>query len=218
MERNPNDLDSARTGAAGSSGAAGSGSYGTAAGGGAVTPGTTPSGTTGIGGTASGYGSMSTTSSTDADGMSGSAGMADESRTEQAKEKLEEGAQAAREKLSQAGDRAREMKTSVERKLADRLEAGANRLRQRGTATSTGTGMDSPAYAAAGTGSAAMSTDDRRMNELQDNVAKGMEKTADWLRNGDVRSTIEEQARTNPGRTLLVALGVGYLLGKTLRR
>jgi hypothetical protein len=217
MERNPNDLDSARTGAAGSSGAAGTGAYGSSASGGATTPGTTPSGTTGIGGTAGGYGSMGSTSTADADGMRGSAGMGDESRTEQVKEKAQEGAEAAREKLSQAGERARDMKSSLEQKLADTLESGAHRLRQRGTSAAS-SGVGSPAYAGAGTATAGAAAGDQRMGELQQNVAKGMEKTADWLRNGDMRSTIEEQARSNPGRTLLVALGVGYLLGKTLRR
>ena len=45
-----------------------------------------------------------------------------------------------------------------------------------------------------------------------------MQKTADFLRSGDMRGSIEEQVRTNPGRTLLIALGVGYALGKALRR
>jgi hypothetical protein len=49
-------------------------------------------------------------------------------------------------------------------------------------------------------------------------AADAMEKTADFLRNGDLRDALEEQVRTNPARTLLIALGVGYLLGKAVRR
>ena len=39
-----------------------------------------------------------------------------------------------------------------------------------------------------------------------------------WLREGDLRATIETQVREHPGRTLLIALGVGYMLGKTFRK
>jgi hypothetical protein len=33
-----------------------------------------------------------------------------------------------------------------------------------------------------------------------------------------MKEMLEEQVRTNPARTLLIALGVGYLLGKAIRR
>ena len=52
-------------------------------------------------------------------------------------------------------------------------------------------------------------------------VAGGMDATANWLRNTDldrVRVGIEQQVKEHPGRTLLIAVGVGYLLGKALRR
>ncbi len=58
---------------------------------------------------------------------------------------------------------------------------------------------------------------DERMAQVQDSVARGMTKSADWLRNGDLKGDIERQVKENPGRTLLVALGVGYLLGKAFR-
>ncbi len=44
-----------------------------------------------------------------------------------------------------------------------------------------------------------------------------MSKSADWLRNGDLKADIEQQVRENPGRTLLIALGLGYVLGKAFR-
>ena len=55
------------------------------------------------------------------------------------------------------------------------------------------------------------------MNQMQDSVARGMNASADWLRNGDLKADIEKQVRDNPGRTLLITLGVGYLLGKAFR-
>ena len=55
-------------------------------------------------------------------------------------------------------------------------------------------------------------------NRQAEKIAEGMDATAKWLREGDLKETVQEQARSNPGRTLLVALGVGYLLGKALRR
>ena len=47
-----------------------------------------------------------------------------------------------------------------------------------------------------------------------------MQNTANWLRTADansMRTGIEQQVRTNPGRTLLVALGIGYVLGRVFR-
>jgi hypothetical protein len=91
--------------------------------------------------------------------------------------------------------------------LADRLEQGAEKIRQRA--------HPSTLAGATGDGSVSVATDDR--TKMQDSVARGMEKSADWLRNGDLKADIEHQVRENPGRTLLVALGVGYLLGKVFR-
>ena len=108
------------------------------------------------------------------------------------------------DKLGRVKDKAREL----ESKLADRLDAGADKLRQR---------SQSAALAGA-TGTADVSvTSNQRMNQMQDSVARGMNASADWLRNGDLKADIEKQVRDNPGRTLLIALGVGYLLGKAFR-
>lgn len=111
---------------------------------------------------------------------------------------------AAQNKLGQVKDKARELQSS----LADRLDAGAEKLRQRtqgGLATATGDGSGSTAVA------------DDKMAKMNDSVANGMQKSADWLRNGDLKADIERQVRENPGRTLLIALGVGYLLGKAFK-
>ncbi len=121
-------------------------------------------------------------------------------RAEQAKEKVQE-------KFGQVKDKARDLQAS----LADRLDAGADKLRQRNqNATLAGA-----TAGASGTSAGLMS--DERVANVQDSVARGMSKSADWLRNGDMKADIEKQVRENPGRTLLIALGVGYVLGKAFR-
>ena len=56
------------------------------------------------------------------------------------------------------------------------------------------------------------------MAALTNRLAGGMQGTADMLRNGDLKGSIETQVRENPARTLLIAVGVGYLLGKALKK
>ena len=111
----------------------------------------------------------------------------------------------AQDKFNQLRDKTRNLQST----LADRLDEGAEKLRNR-TSTSSAT-----LAGATGEGSVAVSADDRA--KMQESVARGMQKSADWLRNGDLKADIEHQVRENPGRTLLVALGVGYLLGKAFR-
>jgi ElaB/YqjD/DUF883 family membrane-anchored ribosome-binding protein len=99
-------------------------------------------------------------------------------------------------------DRALQMKTQ----LADKLETGAGRLRQRATNTQT---IDS-----------AIATTKQRVAQTSDRVAAGMERSADWLRNTNVTSFqqgLERRVRDNPGRTLLIAGAIGYLLGRAFK-
>ena len=108
------------------------------------------------------------------------------------------------QKLGRVKDKARELQST----LADRLDSGAEKLRQR----------SQRATLAGATGTADVDVaSPERMTQVQDSVARGMHKSADWLRNGDLKADIEKQVRDNPGRTLLIALGVGYLLGKAFR-
>ena len=118
------------------------------------------------------------------------------SKTEQAKATVQD-------KFGQVKDKARELQST----LADRLDAGADKLRQRKSGT----------LASASDGGTVSTTADDRMANVQDSVARGMNKSADWLRNGDLKADIEKQVRENPGRTLLIALGLGYVLGKAFR-
>ena len=48
-----------------------------------------------------------------------------------------------------------------------------------------------------------------------------MQSTADWLRDADLdgmREGVERQVKEHPGRSLLIAVGLGYLLGKAFRK
>lgn len=122
---------------------------------------------------------------------------------DQAAGRFKQGRDAVGEKLGQAREKAGELKMT----LADKLEAGAEKLRQRG---------QSGLYAGAGAGSTVAADD--RMAELGGTLADGLQGTADFLRDGDLKESIEKQVKDHPGRTLLIALGVGYVLGKAFRK
>ena len=205
MERNQNDnLDSGNFGGsttgAGSSGSTGnleSGYEGSGAGSGGGYGGSSGLGNTGSqgygagssggsGAGASGYGSTS--------GSTGEQSLADKAKS---------GLGGAREKAS-------ELKAT----LADKLEAGAQKLRSQ---------QQGGQFAGAGAygESANVGAESGRMGQVNDKLAQGMQSTADFIRNADldsVKSGIEKQVRENPGRTLLIAAGIGYLLGKAFKK
>jgi hypothetical protein len=57
--------------------------------------------------------------------------------------------------------------------------------------------------------------------QVSDKVAGGMQATADWLREADLdglKTGIENQVKEHPGRTLLIAAGLGYLIGRAFRK
>ena len=117
----------------------------------------------------------------------------------------------AGEKLSGVGSSLRERAGGAKDSLANALEAGAEKLRARG-----GDGVS-----AAGATGGSMAVSDDRMTQVTSRVAGGMEGAADWLRDADLdglKSSIEQQVKEHPGRTLLIAVGLGYLLGKALRK
>lgn len=201
MERNPNEGNQSAGQSGSSSGTSG---YGASSGAG---------GSESLGGES--YGSTGSTGSSGSSGTGGSAygstGTAD-SKVQQGKDalqdKLSQGKDAASEKFGKVKEKAGELKAS----LADKLEAGAEKLRsrsQRGT------------YAGdTGSGSASIATDDR-VADVSNRVAGGLQASADWIREADLdsmRTGIETQVKEHPGRTLLIAAGVGYLLGKAFRR
>jgi hypothetical protein len=109
--------------------------------------------------------------------------------------------------INEGRERAAELKST----LADKLEAGAEKLRYR-----TRDGAERVAAVSADIGAAAT----QRLGHYSDTVASGMERTAGWLRRGDlsdVGDAIVQQVQEHPARTLLVTLGVGYLIGRMLK-
>lgn len=93
--------------------------------------------------------------------------------------------------------------------LADGLQAGAEALRQRRASEASTAGA-----------SVAIPTDPT-IAAVTDTLASGMQSSADWLRDADIeklKDGVEKQVKEHPARSLLVALGAGYLIGKVLRR
>jgi ElaB/YqjD/DUF883 family membrane-anchored ribosome-binding protein len=122
----------------------------------------------------------------------------------------------AQGKLADVGSTVRDRAGQMKDSLADALETGADKLRQRGANASTDQGN-----LAGATSAGSVAVGDGRVAGVTDRVATGMDKTAVWLRDADldgVRTTIETQVKEHPGRTLLIAAGLGYLLGKALRK
>ncbi|HEY0996077.1 MAG TPA: hypothetical protein VGD77_08800 [Gemmatimonadaceae bacterium] len=183
-------------------GSMGAGENGTT--GGAGTTGGSGFGTSGDMSGSTGYGSSGMgASAAGSTGTGGSAsGMGPEGNvTDRAREL----AGTAQERLADMGGTLREQAGTAKNRLADALEAGARKLGAN----------DGQLAGAAGTGSVAMDAG------LTNRVAGGMKTSADWLRDADIdgmREGIENQVRTNPGRTLLIAAGLGYLIGKAFRR
>jgi len=118
-----------------------------------------------------------------------------------ATERLGQAKDMASERLGQAKEKATELKAT----LADKLDQGAQSLRGQGGSQQL-----------AGANGATVT---EGMGKYAAPAATAMERTAEFLRGeGDLKSAVEEQVRTNPGRTLLIAVGLGYLLGKAIRR
>ena len=210
MERNANDTfgnqnpsDATTGGGFGSTGGTGSQ---------AGSQGTNASGTGGLGGSASGstgsggYGGTSDASFS-RDTSTDTGGVADSARSAMG---------TAQEKLADAGSTVREKAGNLKHSLADALESGAERLRQQAA------GGGQAAGAAATGGSVGMVADQpNRMADVSNQVAGGLQASADWLRDADLdglKTGLERQVKEHPGRTLAVAVGLGYLLGKAIRK
>jgi hypothetical protein len=104
----------------------------------------------------------------------------------------------------------RQKASTIPAMLADGLEAGAEALRQR---------RPSPNATTPGTSVAVAS--DSSIDAVTDTLATGMQSSAEWLRDADLdklKTGVEKQVKEHPARSLLVALGAGYLIGKILRR
>jgi hypothetical protein len=93
---------------------------------------------------------------------------------------------------------------NVQATLADKLEAGAETIRDRvASGSPNAEGLRGRLGAAGGA------------------VAEQLEEGALWLRENDItelRDLIGKQLKQHPGRTALVALGLGILIGRSSRR
>lgn len=204
MERNPNERLGGKTPGQTGGSTTGSGNLGTSGGaaGGGLGGTSTPGGAGGLGSTQGQQGA----------GQSGGS-FAD--RAEGTVDQVKDRALQAREQASERLGRAREKAHDLRLAVADKLEAGAERLRKRGRDDQSGT-----LAGATGDGSLGVEADSR-VQQVSSSVADGLQHSAEWLRENDLdamRSGVERQVRENPGRSLLVALGLGYVLGKAFRR
>jgi ElaB/YqjD/DUF883 family membrane-anchored ribosome-binding protein len=156
-----------------------------------------------------------TTSNT---GTTGSSGFSRDSGTDASglADKAKGAAGTASEKLADVGSTVRDKAGNLKNTLADALESGAERLRAQGA------GGGQFAGAAATGGSSGMVSDEtNRLAQTTNQLAGGLQASADWLRDADLdglKSGIERQVKEHPGRSLAVAVGLGYLLGKAFRK
>jgi ElaB/YqjD/DUF883 family membrane-anchored ribosome-binding protein len=110
------------------------------------------------------------------------------------------------DKAGQSAESIRERAVQLKTQLADRLETSAGRLRQRATDTAK---IDD-----------AIAMTKEKVADASDRVASGMERSAEWLRSADLSAAqqrLERQVRENPGRALLIAGAIGYLLGRAFK-
>src|SRR5260370_531646 len=144
--------------------------------------------------------------------ISGSSGNSNTEQSTGLADKASGALGSAKEKLADVGSSVRERAGSAKDSLADALESGAEKLRKR-----TG---DSGLAGATTTGGTTAIADDR-IGQVTTKVAGGMEATAGWLRDADLdslKASVETQVKEHPGRTLLIAVGLGYLLGKAFKK
>ena len=202
MERNANDNFGSQN-----SGDSTTGSFGAGSGSQAGSPGSPSSG--GFGASSTGglnTGDGASDASFSRDTMADSGNLADRAKS---------AASTAGDKIASAGSTVRDKAGNLKNSLADALESGAEKIRAQGA------NGGQIAGAAATGGSTAMVTDNSRIAGASNQLAGGMQASADWLRDTDLdgmKSGIERQVKDHPGRTLAVAVGVGYLLGKAFRR
>ena len=115
----------------------------------------------------------------------------------------------ASNRLKSVASSVKDKASAIPSMLADGLEAGAQALRQR-----------KPAISGPSTGTSVVA-DDSSITAVTDTLATGMQSSAEWLRDADLdklKEGVEKQVKEHPARSLLVALGAGYLIGKVLRR
>lgn len=112
-------------------------------------------------------------------------------------------------RVKSVGSSIKDKASNIPAIIADGLQAGAKALRQNRTPS-----------ASTESGSVAL-TSDSSITAVTDTLASGMQSSADWIRDADIeklKAGVEKQVKEHPARSLLVALGAGYLIGKAFRR
>ena len=216
MERNSNDNfgDQGSGSTSSGSGFGGTSGQGSQAG----SQGSTASGTGGFGGSTAGTAGAGGMGGTGGYGGTADAGFSRDQSNESGgmADRAKNALGTAGNKLSDAGSTVRDKAGNLKSTLADALESGAEKLRQQGA------GGGQFAGAAATGGTAGMVSDEsNRLAGMSNQVAGGLQASADWLRDADLdglKSGLERQVKDHPGRTLAVAVGLGYLLGKAIRK
>jgi ElaB/YqjD/DUF883 family membrane-anchored ribosome-binding protein len=173
--------------------------------------GSQPSGNTNSGSFGAGTGTASNMGTTGASSFSRDSGTDASGVADRAKS----AAGTAGEKLADVGSTVRDKAGNLKNSLADALESGAERLRAQGA------GGGQVAGANATGGSTGMMADAPQLGAAANQLAGGLQASADWLRDADLdglKSGIERQVKEHPARSLAVAVGLGYLLGKAFRK
>ena len=156
----------------------------------------------GFGGEQTSFGQINPTFESSSSNSTGSAGTSENI--------ISEPDRGVKNRLKSAASSVKDKASGLPAMLADGLQAGAQALRQR-------TGSTEAAVA----GSSVAVTSDPNIAAVTDTLASGMESSAEWLRDADldkIKQGVEKQVKEHPARSLLVALGAGYLIGKALRR
>ena len=172
------------------------------------------SGSSGSSGASSSSTSGSTSGSTSADASSGVEALADRAKSV---------AGDVEQKASEVVDQARATTGNFQATLADKLESGAQALRERsqqmtqsgGSSRLGAVGGDdtSRSSGTGGFGQRARAT----VADAEQALAGRMDSTATWLRQNDITdigAAMEHQVKRHPGRTALIALAVGFLFGR----
>jgi ElaB/YqjD/DUF883 family membrane-anchored ribosome-binding protein len=118
----------------------------------------------------------------------------------------------AGDKLADVGTSMRDRAGTLKHTIADALESSAERLRRQGSGAT---------LAGATAGTADTVTEGGALTQTSQQLAGGLQGAADWIRDADLdglKAGIEKQVKEHPGRSLAIAIGVGYLLGKAIRR
>ena len=118
----------------------------------------------------------------------------------------------AYEPVADADSSLRDKAGGFKNTIADALQSGAEKLRLQAANASSTTTVEA---------GGSFSGPENRLGQTSNQLAGGMQGAADWLREADLdglKAGIERQVKEHPGRSLAIAVGVGYLLGKAFRR